>query len=253
MIVLSEHLQLDGIQHGFFTRRDGTSTGIYASLNCGPGSNDNPDAIHKNRGAVLANFPTCKSLLSLYQIHSPTVITVTAPWPDGGQPKADGMVTRKPGIVLGILTADCAPVLLADENAGVIGAAHAGWKGALGGVVQNVVDAMVTLGAKRQDIVATVGPCIAQKSYEVGPDLYNVFMDQTPAHAIFFKSSERAGHYLFDLEGFVVHRLQQTGITRANAFHRDTYAEPDNFFSYRRTTHQGEPDYGRQISAIALT
>ncbi len=253
MIVSSEHLQLDGIQHGFFTRKGGASTGIYASLNCGPGSNDDPDAVSRNRSAVLARFPGCQSLVSLYQIHSPTVITVTAPWQAGGQPKADGMATRKPGIVLGILTADCAPVLLADKNAGVIGAAHAGWKGALGGVIQNVVDAMVTLGARRENIIATVGPCIAQKSYETGPDLHKAFMDQTPDYAIFFKPSERAGHYQFDLEGFVLHRLQQTGITQANALHRDTYAEPDKFFSYRRTTHQGEPDYGRQISAIALT
>lgn len=239
------------ITHGFFTREGGVSGGIYASLNCGPGSHDDRAAIAKNRNRVQVALGS-HALLSLYQVHSPTVVTVSAPWTPAGAPKADAMVTAAPGLALGILTADCAPVLLADTARGVIGAAHAGWKGALGGVCRNVVDAMCSIGARRENISAVVGPCIGQPSYEVGPELRAAFMVQSPDYSRFFRPSTRDGFYMFDLEGFVVSRLEAAGVGKVEALHRDTYADDALFFSYRRTTHRREPDYGRQISAIML-
>jgi hypothetical protein len=240
------------LRHGFFTRDGGVSSGIYRSLNCGPGSSDDAASVAENRARVLAALGG-KNLMTLYQIHSPTVITVTAPWSREGAPKADGMVTRLKSTALGILTADCAPVLLADPEARVIGAAHAGWKGALGGICRNVVDAMCAIGAKRENIIAAVGPCIAQASYEVGPELYASFRGRSGDFARYFKPSPRPDHFLFDLEGFVVSTLEATGIGPIDALHRDTYGDASSFFSYRRTTHAGEGDYGRQISTIMLT
>lgn len=243
--------EIPHITHGFFTREGGVSGGIYASLNCGPGSHDDRAAIAENRNRVQAALGG-RSLLSLHQIHSPTVVVASAPWTPTGAPKADAMVTATPGLALGILTADCAPVLLADVARGVIGAAHAGWKGALGGVCRNVVDAMCAIGAKRETIRAVVGPCIGQPSYEVGPELRAAFLARSLDYDRFFRLSTRDGFFMFDLEGFVVSRLEGAGVGKVEALHRDTYAEARLFFSYRRTTHAREPDYGRQISAIML-
>lgn len=252
MFVSSQRLsETENIRHGFFTRRGGVSAGIYNALNCGAGSADDPALVAENRTRVLTTIGG-RNLVTLYQIHSPTIVTVTAPWSREGAPRADGMVTRLGGVALGILTADCAPVLLADPENRVIGAAHAGWKGALGGICRNVVDAMCAIGARREKIVAAVGPCIAQASYEVGPELRAAFLARDPGFAGYFQPSPRPDHYLFDLEGFVVNQLGAAGINMPDPLHRDTYGEADLFFSYRRTTHAGEGDYGRQISAIML-
>ena len=242
-----------GIRHGFFTRLGGVSEGIYRGLNCGPGSDDNPDHIHENRSRVAAALGAeLEDLATLYQVHSAEVVTVTKPWERPQAPKADGMVTDRPGIVLGILTADCGPLLFADAKAQVIGAAHAGWKGALNGVGRATVEAMEALGARREDITAVLGPCIAQQSYEVGPDFPAPFVEQDPDQARFFRPSERAGHHMFDMAGYIVSRLRADGIGQVADLGRDTRMDPDLFFSYRRTTLAGEPDYGRQISAIKL-
>ncbi len=236
--------------HGFFTRRGGVSGGIHASLNCGTGSHDTPAAVATNRARVAQTMDIApENLLSLYQIHSPDVVTVTtAPWPDT-RPQADAMVTRTAGIGLGILTADCAPVLFADPDARVIGAAHAGWKGALGGITDATIAAMVALGATRENITATVGPCISQRAYEVGPEFLETFMAADPAFARFFTNGT-GDRYLFDLPMFVVNKLRAAEIKDAGWIGHCTFSEPDEFFSYRRTTHAGEPDYGRQISVI---
>jgi YfiH family protein len=252
MFVSSEALgQAADINHGFFTRQGGVSTGIYASLNCGVGSSDNPALTLENRARVQKTLGA-KALVTLYQIHSPTIVTVTSAWKRPGAPRADGMVTALPGIALGILTADCGPVLLADPERRIIGAAHAGWKGALGGICRNVTDAMCAIGAKRENIIAATGPSIAQKSYEVGPELRAAFTARSADFGQFFKPSERDGFFMFDLEGFVAAELEAAGVGRVDRLSRDTYAETDLFFSYRRTTHMDEPDYGRQISAIML-
>lgn len=236
--------------HGFFTREGGVSEGIYQGLNCGPGSHDKADHVAENRSRVAAQFgQEAAKLCTLYQIHSAEVVTVTEPF-DHDRPKADAMVTNRGGIVLGILTADCAPVLFADTNAGVIGAAHAGWKGAVSGVVENTVAAMEALGAARANIHAVIGPCIAQPSYEVSEAFFAPFT--IPERARFFVPSTNPLHWMFDLEGYVLELLQRAGVKEAQAISRDTYREEDLFYSYRRTTHRGEPDYGRQISAIAL-
>lgn len=249
--VCHQALVSDGIRHGFFTRTGGVSQGIYASANSGPGSDDDPAAVAENRARVaqaLAVAPD--NLLTCHQIHSPDVVTVTEPFAD--RPRADALVTRAPGLVLGVLTADCAPVLFADAQAGVIGAAHAGWKGALGGVLANTVAAMAALGADPARIVAVVGPCIAQPSYEVGTDFRARFVEADPTHGAFFLPGVADDKCQFDLPGFVCAQLTQAGVGRVAAVGRDTYAEAADFFSYRRTCHAGEPDYGRQISAIVL-
>lgn len=241
------------VGHGFFTRQGGTSEGLYASLNCGPGSDDAPDRVAENRRrAVAALDLPGDTLLTLYQIHSAETVTVTAPWPSGDRPRADAIVTDRTGLVLGILTADCAPVLLADAEAGVIGAAHAGWKGALGGVVASTVAAMETLGARRDRIAAAVGPCISQASYEVGADFRAPFHDQDPANDRFFAAGSRDGHLQFDLQGYVHKRLHDAGIATADVLDEDTRDQEDLFFSYRRACLRGEADYGRQLSAICL-
>lgn len=244
---------LAGISHRFFTRRGGVSAGLYASLNCGYGSGDSPDNVRENRRRVAATFGREEpELLTLHQIHSTEVITVgTERWRSPGAPKADGLVTERPGVVLGAMAADCAPVLFADTVAGVIGAAHAGWKGALNGVAEATVVAMEKLGARRDQIRAAVGPCIGRDSYEVGPEFPAPFLAQDEANAVFFRTATRAGHFMFDLAGYLTHRIGKVGVA-AEATGHDTLAAPEDFFSYRRNTLQGVRDYGRGLSAIAL-
>ena len=242
------------IRHGFFTREGGVSDGIYASLNCGAGSSDRPDNIVENKRRAANRLGVEENrLITLYQVHSANVVTVKdSAAVMANRPEADAMVTDRPDIALGILTADCAPVLFADPAAGVIGAAHAGWKGALGGVVENTVSAMEALGATRAKTVACVGPCIAQESYQVGPGFPDPFLAADPDAANFFAADEEPGRHRFDLRGFVLSRLTASGINTTGAIDMDTYARDDLFFSYRRTCHRAEEDYGRGLSAIAL-
>ncbi len=244
---------LPGVQHRFFTRKGGVSAGLYSSLNCGYGSGDSPDNVRENRRRVAATFGLEEpDLLTLYQIHSADVLTIAEQrWPSPGAPKADAMVTDRPGVVLGVMAADCAPVLLADGDARVIGAAHAGWKGALGGVVETTIAAMEKLGARRERLKVVVGPCIGRDSYEVGPEFPTPFLAQDDANKAFFKASPRAGHFIFDLAGYLVTRIGRVGVA-ATATGHDTLTATDDFFSYRRNTLDGVRDYGRGLSAIAL-
>jgi len=253
MIVADLLSQLPRVRHGFLTRQGGVSDGIYASLNCGYGSNDDKSKVAENRRRALAllDLPA-EALATTYQIHSADVAEVAAPWSLDARPKVDAMVTTRPGVALGIGTADCAPVLLVDPAAGVIGAAHAGWKGAVTGVVEAVVTRMVQLGAEPGRIHAAVGPCIAQASYEVGPEFPAPFLVQDPDNRRFFIASKREGRFMFDLPCYVLSRLRRLGIVAAEHVGHDTCAEPDLFFSYRRTTLTGEKDYGRGLSVIAL-
>jgi len=241
--------ELRGTAHGFFTRQGGVSEGIYAGLNCGPGSGDDAGAVAANRARVTAHLGAA-ALVSVHQVHSPDVVTVSAPWGDA-RPKADAMVTDRPGLALGVLTADCAPVLFADREAGVIGAAHAGWKGAIGGVLEATLDAMERLGAARGRVTAVIGPTISQRAYEVGPEFVERFIDEDPAHARFFAggTGDRA---MFDLPGFLLARLRATGVAGAAWTGHCTYADEARFYSYRRATHRGEADYGRLVAAIML-
>lgn len=241
---------LISVPHGFLGRTGGVSDGIFASLNVGLGSSDTPAAVHENRARALASI-AASALVTLHQVHSADVVTVTGPIPVDARPQADAMVTAIPGLALGILTADCAPVLFADTNAGVIGAAHAGWKGAISGVLGNTVAAMEALGADRSRIVAVVGPCIARRSYEVDAGFHRRFIEADPDYAAFFTPG-REGHHQFDLEGFAASRLAAAGLRTVVALGEDTYSQSARYFSYRRTTHAGEPDYGRQLSLIAL-
>lgn len=253
MITLSTLNAIPAIRHGFFTRAGGVSRGLFDSLNCGFGSGDAPAAVAENRARCMRRLDLpAESLVTVYQIHSPTVVTVTAPWHHSAAPKADAMVTRVPGIALGILTADCAPVLFCDPEAAVIGAAHAGWKGAFGGVLEATLAAMAALGARPERTLAAVGPHIAHRSYEVGADFRERFLEQDPAHAALFVPARREGHWLFDLGGHVEGRLIAAGVAGVQRTPHDTLSEADRFFSYRRATLQGEPDYGRGLSAIAL-
>ena len=242
---------LKDVPHGFLGRRGGVSKGLCAGLNVGLGSGDEREAILANRRLALEAVAPGRRLATLHQVHSPTAIAVTEPYPDGARPHADALATDRPGLALGILTADCTPVLFADPAAGVIGAAHAGWKGAIGGVIAATVATMEALGARRGGIVAAIGPTIARKSYEVDDGFLRRFTGEDPAYERFF-SAGRAGHHQFDLEGFVMSRLADAGVSRVEALGLDTYSDADRFFSYRRATHRGEPDYGRQISLIAL-
>lgn len=246
---------ITGIRHAFFTREGGVSDGIYASLNCGAGSSDDPDNVIENKRRAAAHLKLAEDkLVTLYQVHSPDVVTLTDPAPIlANRPEADAMVTRTPGVALGILTADCAPVLFADADAGVIGAAHAGWRGALGGVIENTVTAMEDLGATRRGIRATIGPCIAQSSYQVGVDFPDPFIEDDHGAVILFRPDGETGKHLFDLQGYVLRRLEEAGIGSLGALNLDTYADEDLFFSYRRTCHREEDDYGRGLSAITLT
>jgi YfiH family protein len=247
----AEALKLPGIAHGFFAAEGGVSDGLYASLNCGPGSKDAPEAVAENRRRV-AEALGAGSLVSLSQIHSATVHMLPG-FDDGVPPEGDAMVTATPGLALGILTADCAPVLLADAQARVIGAAHAGWKGAHGGVLEAVIEAMEKLGAARARIVAAIGPCISQQSYQVGWEFRDKFLEQGLRNRKFFTVSDNEGHYHFDLEGYAAHRLAAAGVGTVEKLGVCTYPPENGFFSFRRTTHAGEPDYGRQVSAIVLT
>ncbi|MEA3013107.1 MAG: purine-nucleoside/S-methyl-5-thioadenosine phosphorylase / adenosine deaminase [Sphingomonadales bacterium] len=242
---------LAGLPHGFLGRRGGVSTGAYAGLNVGLGSDDDRDAIHENRRRAAAAVAPGAALVTVHQVHSPGALYAAAPWPDDARPKADAIVTDRPGLVLGILTADCTPVLLADREAGVIGAAHAGWKGAFSGVIESVVAAMAARGARRERIAAAIGPVIARKSYEVDEAFLRRFAEADPANERFFTPG-RAGHHQFDIEAYVLARLAEAGVTRAEALGLDTYADAERFYSYRRATHKSEPSYGRQISLIAL-
>jgi YfiH family protein len=244
---------LDGVQHRFFTRQGGVSEGLYASLNCGYGSGDQPDNVRENRRRAAAAFALGETdLLTVHQIHSTDVLAVGAErWTSPGAPKADALVTDRPGVVLGVLAADCAPVLFADAEAQVIGAAHAGWKGALGGVVDTTIAAMEKLGARRERVRAAIGPCIGAASYEVGPEFPAPFLKQDQANGAFFRPAKRAGHFMFDLAGYLLQRLALAGVT-AGATGHDTLAATDDFFSYRRNTLKGVRDYGRGLSAVAL-
>lgn len=238
------------VPHGFFGRKGGVSTGAMASLNCGWGSGDDPSLIVENRRrAADAVLPRAR-IISPHQTHSADVV-VADDWPDGARPPADAVVTDKPGILLGILTADCAPVLLADAEAGVVAAAHAGWRGALAGITDRTIDEMERLGADRSRIAAAVGPCIARASYEVDHAFAERFSAEAGVNDRFF-SEGLSGKPHFDLESYVLHRLAAAGLGRVEALGHDTYAQPNLFYSYRRATHRGEPSYGRQISLIGL-
>jgi len=241
------------VRHGFFTREGGISKGIYASLNCGLGSQDDPAAVQENRARVARDLSIePEKLLNLYQIHSPTVLHVETIWEADNRPQADAMVTTVPNIALGILTADCAPVLFADNQARVIGAAHAGWKGAFHGVLEATLDAMEELGAHREHITAAIGPCISREAYEVGPEFRATFVDATVDNEVWFTPSAKEGHFMFDLPGYVRTRLERANVGTITSLGLCTYQDEKRFFSYRRSTHRSDPDYGRQISAIAL-
>jgi YfiH family protein len=242
---------LDGVPHGFLGRRGGVSTGIHAGLNVGLGSQDDPATIAENRRLATEAVMPGATLVTVLQVHSADAITVIEPFADRPRPRADALVTNRPGLLLGILTADCAPVLFADREAGVVGAAHAGWKGAIGGVTDSTIAAMEMLGAKRERIVAAIGPCIARTSYEVDDGFLRRFAEADPANERFFVDG-KAGHHQFDLEAYVAHRLAAAGIRTAEMLGEDTYAQPERFYSFRRATHLGEPDYGRQISLIGI-
>jgi hypothetical protein len=239
-----------GVRHGFFTREGGVSTGLYGGLNVGLGSGDERAAVLENRARVAAHLGVAPaSLCTPHQIHSPRAVVATAPWTE--RPEADAVVTDRPGLALGVLAADCGPVLFADAQARVIGAAHAGWKGALDGVLEATIEAMAGLGAEPARIVAVLGPSISQTNYEVGPEFVSRFVSADPANERWFATSARPGHSLFDLNGYTIDRLGKAGV-RASALGCCTYADEGRFYSYRRTTHRAEPDYGRQISAIVL-
>lgn len=253
MIVAEMLNQVEGVRHGFLTRRGGVSGGVYASLNCGLGSGDTEANVAANRKMAMDRLGlNGASLLTAYQCHSTTVTVVQSAWEAGSSPAADGLVTDRPGVALGVLAADCAPVLLADGTTGIIGAAHAGWKGALGGILEATVEAMVGLGASDRTIIAAVGPAIGKDSYEVGPEFHQTFLDHRAENEEFFRPSGRDRHFLFNLPGYVGGRLGGLGLKAVEVVDRDTYADEDLFFSYRRTTHRGEGDYGRGLSAIAL-
>ncbi|MEL6957800.1 MAG: peptidoglycan editing factor PgeF [Pseudomonadota bacterium] len=247
-IIRSESLA--GLRHGFFARKGGASSGVFEGLNCGTGSTDQSEAVKINRARVADAMGVGPDhLVGVHQVHSADVVTITES--SDARPRADGLVTDRPGIALSVLTADCQPVLFADTKAGVIGAAHAGWKGALAGILEATVDAMEALGAKRDNISAVIGPTISQPAYEVGPEFYDSFVAKDPAFARFFASGT-GDRFQFDLPALGLHRLKQAGVGSAEWTHHCTYADPDRFFSYRRSTHRREADYGRLIAAIAL-
>ncbi len=242
---------LDPLRHGFFSRRGGASSGIFAGLNCGYGSSDQTEVVAINRKRVAdAMEVEPEAMIGIHQIHSPTVLIVDAPI-NGDKPKADAVVTATPGLALTILTADCQPVLFADTNANVIGAAHAGWRGALDGVLEATLDAMENLGAKRENTMAVIGPSISQSAYEVGPDFLDEFIADSPENLQFFANGQ-GDRLQFDLPGFGLHRLRQAGVGQAEWTRHCTYSDPERFYSYRRSTHAKEADYGRLISAIKL-
>ena len=242
---------LGGLPHGFLGRTGGVSTGASASLNVGLGSGDDEAAIAENRRRAAQAIAPDTRLVGLYQIHSARCVTVTEPWDDADRPHADALVTDRPGLLLGVLTADCAPVLFADRAGGIIGAAHAGWKGALGGVTDATVEAMVALGAQPDRIAAAIGPCIAQPSYEVDAAFRDRFLADDPVNSVHFGSG-RPGHWQFDLPGYLARRMFHAGIGTVEQLGLDTYSQEGRYFSFRRATHRQEASYGRQISAISL-
>jgi polyphenol oxidase len=253
MKIEATSLALTGIRHAFFTRAGGVSSGLYATLNGGVGSQDDAGKVVENRArmaAALAVEP--QRLLTAYQTHSPKVVVAEAPWTTENRPQADAIVTRMRALAIGVTTADCGPVLFADPAAGVIGAAHAGWRGALTGVIEATVAAMERLGAAPGQIRAAIGPMIRQSNYEVGPDLVARFRAEDAAASRFFAPARRDGHAMFDLAGYIAVRLKRAGITAVEDVALCTYADPEQFFSYRRTTHRAEADYGRHVNAIAL-
>lgn len=253
MKIEATSLALTGIRHAFFTRAGGVSSGLYATLNGGVGSQDDAGKVVENRArmaAALAVEP--QRLLTAYQTHSPKVVVAEAPWTTENRPQADAIVTRMRALAIGVTTADCGPVLFADPRAGVIGAAHAGWRGALTGVIEATVAAMERLGAAPGQIRAAIGPMIRQSNYEVGPDLVARFRAEDAAASRFFAPARRDGHAMFDLAGYIAVRLKRAGITAVEDVALCTYADPEQFFSYRRTTHRAEADYGRHVNAIAL-
>jgi YfiH family protein len=243
---------IPGLRHAFFTREGGVSAGIYESLNAGIGSNDDPTRVAENRRRMAEQMgvaPAC--FLSVHQTHSSDVVVASEPWPSGSRPRADAIVTRAEGLAIGASAADCGPILLADPNARVIGAAHAGWKGALTGIVESTVEAMEKLGADRNGIVAAIGPLIRQPSYEVGGEFVERFIEADAENALFFIPSTREGHAMFDLAGYIRTRLENAGVLMIDDIGVDTYSD-ERFFSYRRSVHRKEPDYGRHVHAIAL-
>ncbi len=253
MKITAEALDLPGIRHGFYTRQGGVSDGIYASLNCGVGSEDDRSRVVENRARVARDLGVAADQLATpFQIHSPDVAVVDAVWPVGQGPKADAVVTDRPGLAIGVGTADCGPLLFADPEARVIGAAHAGWRGAFTGVIEATITAMEGLGATRDRITVVLGPTISAAAYEVGPEFIARFIESDAASARFFTASERAGHHRFDLPAYIGARARAAGVGRFEDLALCTYADPERFYSYRRMTHQGEADYGRLLHAIAL-
>lgn len=253
MLISSDVLSaIPGLRHAFFTREGGVSDGIYAGLNGGLGSSDVQANVLENRRRMATHMGVApENFLSLHQIHSPDVVVATGPWESPARPKADAMVTRHPKLAIGVATADCGPVLFVDPAQRVIGAAHAGWKGALTGVLEATIDAMEKLGAERGQIVTAMGPMIRQPSYEVGTEFVERFLDADADYAMFFLPAQRAGHAMFDLAGFIRMRLEKAGVLLIDDLGADTYAD-ERFFSYRRSVHRKEPDYGRHIHSIAL-
>ena len=253
MLTIGPLNDLACVRHGFFSRNGGVSEGLFTSLNCGFGSGDDKDKVAENRRRAMAQIDLeGERLVTAYQVHSPDVVEVKKPWAREDSPEADAMVTRERGLALGILTADCVPVLFAEPKAGVVGAAHAGWKGALGGVLEATVAAIKALGGAPQNIVAGIGPAISQRSYEVGPEFPAPFLAQDARNDDFFCPAAREGHFHFDLKGYVARRLAAAGLSTIQTLPCDTCAEDDRFFSYRRACHRKERDYGRGLSAIYL-
>ncbi len=243
---------IPGLRHAFFTRDGGVSEGIYADLNGGLGSNDDPANVRENRRRMAVQMGvTPEHLLSVWQIHSPDAVVASGPWENASRPRADAMVTRTEGLAISVTAADCGPILFVDPNARVIGAAHAGWKGALTGIVESTVEAMETLGAERSGIVAAIGPLIRQHSYEVGGEFVERFIEADAENGVFFIPSVREGHAMFDLAGFIRTRLENAGVLMIDDIGVDTYSD-ERFYSYRRSVHRKEPDYGRHVHAIAL-
>ena len=253
MITATSLSGLSDVRHAFFTREGGVSGGLYASRNCGYGSHDRQDHVRENRRRAAVDLGAeAQALVTVHQTHSNRALFAEAPWQPQDAPKADALVCDRPGIALGILTADCAPVLFADPDAGVVGAAHAGWRGALTGILDNTVAEMERRGADRGRIVAAIGPRIGHESYEVGPEFYERFVAEDAGSAGHFSQPSGNGRHLFDIAGYIVRRLRLLGLDRVEAVAHDTFAEEARFFSYRRSVKRGEPDYGRCLSAIAL-
>ncbi|PLW79153.1 peptidoglycan editing factor PgeF [Cohaesibacter celericrescens] len=244
---------LTGIEHGFFTRNGGTSSDTYHSLNCGYGSDDDREQVRQNRALVAQTITVADDrLVTAYQVHSPLALAIDGPFTSSQPPKVDALVTNTPGLAVAILTADCGPVLFADPNAGVVAAAHAGWRGAFEGVIQATVEKMLELGAENKNITAILGPTISRDNYEVDTAFKERFIERDSAYAHFFSQGNRDGHMQFNLPAFIVAKLEESNIGTALNINRCTYGEENQFFSFRRSTHRNEPDYGRQISAIAL-